>query len=110
MAVVKQTIDVGSLSTSALTIYTSPAGAASYSTIESLSVHAAGGRDQIKVHIVRSGGSVTADNLIFDRAIADGETRNIPLVNQVLKDGDFISVYAVTGSRLNLIGTIKEVS
>lgn len=110
MAVVEQTIDVGGLSTSNLTVYTAPAGSTSSSRITALSVHAQGGRDQLEVYLVRSGDSVSASNIIYDRAIAEGETKSIPLVNQTLKDGDYLVLRAVTGSILNIKGTIKEVS
>lgn len=111
MAVTTETIDVPALSTSALTVYTAPAGASSYSTVQSFAVHATGGRDQLKVHLVRSGDSVTSSNIIFDRAIAEGETRVVTaMANQVLKAGDYISVYSVTGSILNIKGAVREVS
>jgi small-conductance mechanosensitive channel len=110
MAVIDQTIRAGGLATAALTVYTAPAGATSSSTITSFVVHAEGGRDQLKVHLVNSGDSVTSNNLIYDRAIADGETKFVPIVNQKLKAGDYISVYAVTGNRLNISGSVKEVS
>lgn len=110
MAVVTQKIDVGGLSTGALTIYTAPAGSTSSSIITAFTVHAAGVRDELKVHLVRSGDSVTSDNKIFDRAIAAGDTKNVPIVNQVLEEGDYLSVYSVIGSSLNVFGSIREVS
>lgn len=108
MAVTDQKIRVEQLAAAQLTVYTAPSGTTSSSKITSFTAHANGGRDVLNVHLVNSGDTAVAGNRVFSRAIPDGDTASIPIVNQVLKDGDFIVVSAESGSVLNIVGSVRE--
>ena len=108
MAITNKTITAGALSSSPAPVYTAAFSSTASAKITSLTAYASGGIDQLNIHIVRSGDSLTSDNLFFSRDIADGETRPIPLVNQVLKNGDTIQAYTVTGGIINLTGAVRE--
>lgn len=111
MAVILKNVEVPTLAATNLTAYQAPVGATgSYSQIRTFTVYASD-RDTLSVYIVKSGDSPVAGNLILERTIAAGQTIALAsLVNQVLSAGDYISVKAGTGSRINIKTTIKEVS
>lgn len=111
MAINFKSIEVSQVSASLLAAYTAPAGAeGTYSQIRAFTV-AAEDRDTLEVYIVESGGTATTNNRFYNKTIAAGESKQLTaLINHILKPGDFISVRAVTGARLNLKITVKEVS
>lgn len=73
--VTRTPVDCIKLTTSLVTMYTSPAGAGKKSIIETITLCNTDGTDRVtEVHIVESGGSAAAGNQIFKDTIKAGET------------------------------------
>lgn len=66
----------------------------------------------ISVNLVKSGGTVGADNLVIDaRTIAPDETYTCPeLVGQVLESGQFISTLASAATSLTIRCSGREIT
>lgn len=66
----------------------------------------------LTVHIVSSGGSASSANMILKAvSIAAGATRDCTeLQNQILKEGDFVSVLASTGDKIVIRASGREIS
>jgi hypothetical protein len=60
------------------------------------------GAQTLTVHLVPSGGTATAANLIATASLAAGATYNFSseLQNHILSTGDFVAVYASTPSKI----------
>lgn len=70
-----------------------------------------GGDVTLQVHLVPSGGSADATNLILNRTILDDTTYRCPeLIGHTLDPGDFISVIAGSASAIVIMASGRVIS
>ena len=97
------------ISSSALTLYTSPTGTNTQSKITTATAFASA-RDVLNIHFVPSGDSAGSGNKVYEGAIAAGRNKILPFSGKKLSGGYSIVVYAETGGRINVVFDVEEVS
>jgi predicted phage tail protein len=105
----KRLVDGSQLTTSAATYYTTPAG--TITTISACTVtNTTAGVVTASVHLVPSGGSATASNIVLSaRGIAAGESFNVgSAIGQSLATGGTLQALASAGASINLVASGYE--
>ena len=98
------------LTTSAAAIYTTPAS--TVSIIEAVAATNVGsGTRTYTIHLVNSGDSANASNILVDAAsLLEGEAEAVPVaVNHVLNDGDSLQALSDANTSVNLQVSVREV-
>lgn len=106
----KRLVDGSQLTTSAATYYTAPANTSTIIRQATLT-NTSGTAQTATVHLVPSGGSATASNMILSaRSIAPGESYPVySAQGQVLAGGGTIQALASAGSAISLVASGVEV-